>query len=172
MRNQKRNFSIASTAAAVSVLMAGGMAIAQDVPATDPDYKTATNKAYDASSTMDHMKDKVDGIKKEASQMSSNFGVEELNDIEDWEIVNNGEDLGSIDRLGVDRSTGEILAIVGLEGVVGANMKEVAVPLKKLQKAGDESLSTNMTKEQLQTKRDIDPWDDTYADLDDAKASY
>jgi hypothetical protein len=118
------------------------------------------------------MKDKVDGIKKEASHLTSNFGVEELNDIEDWEIVNNGEELGSIDRLGVDRSTGEILAIVGLEGVVGANMKEVAVPLKKLQKAGDESLSTNMTKEQLQTKRDIDPWDDTYADLDDAKASY
>lgn len=172
MRNQKRNLSIASTATALSILVSGGIVIAQETPATEPDYKTTTNQKYKASTTMDHNTARVDGIKKEASQLTGTFGVKELNDIEDWKIVNNGEDLGSIDRLGVDRSTGEILAIVGLEGVVGANMKEVAVPLNTLQKAGDESLSTAMTKEQLQTKRDIDPWDNTYADVDDDKAGY
>ena len=95
----------------------------------------------------------------EARRMASTLGVSELNDIENWKITSAGEELGEIDRIGVDRQTGELLAVVGLEGVVGVNMKEVAIPLKNLTKAEDETLSTDLTMEELQQKRDIDPWD-------------
>jgi hypothetical protein len=145
--------------------MTGGTAMAQDTSVTGHDTDQP-------ESTMNYDAAKVDKLKSESRQWSGTFGVDELNDIEDWEVVNNGEELGSIDRLGVDRTTGEIVAIVGLEGVLGANMKEVAIPLKSLSKAGDESLSANITKEQLQEKRDIDPWDDTYSQVDDEEASY
>ncbi|HNP36417.1 MAG TPA: PRC-barrel domain-containing protein [Woeseiaceae bacterium] len=160
MRKLKRNTSIVSAAATVIALVSGGIALAQDTGAYD-------NKAMDADkpkSAMQHDSAKADN-KQEVLRLQSNFGVEELNDIEDWEIVNNGQELGSIDRLGIDRATGEILAVVGLEGVVGVNMKEVAIPLKDLTKAGDESLSTMLSKEQLQKKRDIDPWDGTYSQI-------
>jgi hypothetical protein len=99
--------------------------------------------------------------KDEARRMATTLGVSELNEIENWKITNAGEELGEIDRLGVDRATGEILAVVGLEGVVGVNMKEVAIPLKNLTKEGDETLTTDLTMEELQQERDIDPWDDS-----------
>lgn len=163
MSNHKGKLSIFTTAAAVGVLMSGGVAVAEDTAMTEHD-----KQAYDAkkSTEMKHH-DAVmsENMKRDAHQMTTDFGVEELADIEGWEIVNNSETLGSIDRLGVDRQTGEILAIVGLEGVLGLNMKEVAIPLKQLQKAGDENLSTTMSKEQLQQKRDIDPWTGTFSQL-------
>lgn len=100
------------------------------------------------------------GASADAQQIATTLGVSELDDLENWKITNNGEELGEIDRIGVDRETGEVLAVVGLEGVVGVNMKEVGIPLNRLQKGGeDETLSTNLTKDELQQKRDIDPWD-------------
>jgi PRC-barrel domain len=99
----------------------------------------------------------------EARRVATSLGVSELNEIENWKITNAGEELGEIDRLGVDRQTGEILAVVGLEGVVGVNMKEVAIPLKDLTKEGDETLTTDLSMDELQQQRDIDPWDDSEA---------
>jgi hypothetical protein len=103
--------------------------------------------------------------KDDPKQMATTFGVSELNDIENWKVTSGGTELGEIDRLGVDRATGEILAVVALSGVVGANMKEVAVPLKSLTNAGDETLSTDLSKDELQKERDIDPWDGSYSQV-------
>jgi hypothetical protein len=44
-------------------------------------------------------------------------------------------------------------------------MKEVAVPLKNLTKAADETLSTDLSKDELQKERDIDPWDGSYSQV-------
>jgi hypothetical protein len=41
-------------------------------------------------------------------------------------------------------------------------MKEVAIPLSNLEQAGEETLSTDLSKEELQRERDIDPWDGVY----------
>lgn len=157
MKNSKRNTVALGTASVLAMFAMSGTAVADQ----------HGDKAYDADakkmeSTMDKHKEMITKKNEEARQFATGFGVSELNDIEDWKITHAGEELGEIDRIGVDRSTGELLAVVGLEGVVGVNMKEVAIPLKKLQKAGDETLSTNLTKEELQSKRDIDPWDGTY----------
>jgi PRC-barrel domain len=166
MSKFNRNIKIASTALAVGALMTGSMAIAQTTDTAKPATDTYKSQATEHSqSMMGHDSAKADKLKSDAQQLTSAFGVSELNDIEDWKVVNNGEELGEIDRLGVDRNTGELLAIVGLEGVVGVNMKEVAIPLKDLKKSADESLSTTLTKEQLQSKRDIDPWDGSYSQI-------
>jgi hypothetical protein len=103
--------------------------------------------------------------------MAAMFGVSELNDIEDWKVTNAGTEVGDVDRIAVDRNTGELLAVVGLDGALGLDMKEVGIPLSKLRKAGEETLSTDMTKEQLQTKRDIDPWDGIYTQTLDENAA-
>jgi hypothetical protein len=101
----------------------------------------------------------------EMQQMAATLGVSDLNELEDWKITNAGTELGEIDRIGVDRATGEVLAVVALEGVVGVNMKEVAIPLTSLEKAGEETLSSNLSKEELQKQRDIDPWDGSYSQV-------
>lgn len=134
--------------------------LAMDDEATmDTRTPTMDDQAYGETSTMDDQASMA--AQEEASQVASTLGVSELNEIENWKITSDGEELGEIDRIGIDRSTGELLAVVGLEGVVGVNMKEVAVPLKSLEPAGDESLTTNLTMDELQQKRDIDPWDDS-----------
>jgi hypothetical protein len=157
MHTAKRKASILGMSSALAIFALGGTAIAGDHP----------NKAYDtkAEATMEkHSKMAAKG-KEDAMKKASAYGVSDLGDIEDWEVMHNGNELGSIDRLGVDRETGELIAIVGLEGVLGANMKEVAIPLEKLEKAGDETLSTGLTKEELQQKRDVDPWDGTFTQV-------
>lgn len=106
-----------------------------------------------------------------AQQAAATLGVSELNDLENWKITHEGQEIGEIDRIGVDRQTGELLAVVGLEGVVGINMKEVGIPLTRLEAAGDETLSTDLTKDELQQKRDIDPWDESNPDDADEEAT-
>lgn len=171
MNTTKRKISAASTASALALFALTGTACAQE--AADDAYESrATDTEQQMESAMDNTaatadqwKDESHQMKDESHQMASTFGVSELNDIENWKITNGGEELGEIDRLGVDRSTGELLAVVGLEGVVGINMKEVGIPLKSLTKAGDETLSTNLTKDELQMERDIDPWDGSYSQV-------
>ncbi len=122
---------------------------------------TETSTMDSQTPAMDNETPMAANAQVEARQLATTLGVSELNDIENWKVTNAGEELGEIDRLGVDRNTGELLAVVGLEGVVGVNMKEVGIPLKNLTNAGDETLSTDLTKDELQQERDIDPWDDS-----------
>lgn len=134
------------------------------------DSDSRKNMPCDSHAMSDHEKAHSEEHRKaelenEVSQLAASFGVSELNDIENWKITNSGEEVGEIDRIGIDSRTGEMLAVVGLEGVVGANMKEVGVPLKNLKMAGDETLSTDLTKDELQRKRDIDPWDGTFSQI-------
>lgn len=162
MSKARRNIPVAGTASALAIFALSGTALAQttdegyDSQATDPQ---TMESGMDSQSAMDSQR------KDDALQAATAFGVSDLSDIEDWKITSGGEELGEVDRIGVDRATGELLAVVALEGVVGVNMKEVAVPLKSLTKAGDESLSTSLTKDQLQQKRDIDPWDGSYSQV-------
>jgi sporulation protein YlmC with PRC-barrel domain len=168
MSKSKRHLSVAGTAAALAMLASTGAAFAQDT--SDKTYQNQATEAHKTESAKDSHTAMSAKSKDEARRMASNFGVSELNDIENWKITNDGKELGEIDRIGVDHNSGELVAVVGLKGVVGVNMKEVAIPLQKLQKAGNETLSTNLTKDELQKKRDIDPWDDTYSQVrhDDA----
>jgi hypothetical protein len=149
----------------------GDQTYAQDTETTTMDTETSTMDSRTPTMGDQSMGDRSSmaaNTGDEARRMATTLGISELNDIENWKITNGGEELGEIDRIGVDRSTGELLAVVGLEGVVGVNMKEVGIPLKNLTKAEDETLSTDLTMDELQQKRDIDPWDDSEVSTEDA----
>jgi hypothetical protein len=148
----ERKTLVKGTASALAIFALGGAANADDMNKTD------NGKNAHEYQSMDKL-DKQETLKK--------FGVSELNDIENWKVTHGGAELGEVDRIGVDRSTGELLAVVGLKGVIGANMKEVAVPLSKLEVAGTEMLSTSLTKSELQKARDIDPWDGSFSQVID-----
>ena len=196
MSTSKRTIGVAGKASTLAVFALAVAACAEETPDErfdNPAADTATEDAYespaagtdtadpyageavadnDMGSTMDRGEDAAAAAigAEDTQQIATTLGVSDLNDLENWKITNNGEELGEIDRIGVDRATGEILAVVGLEGVVGINMKEVGIPLQRLQAAGDETLSTDLTKDELQQKRDIDPWDDSDPmDVDDAE---
>jgi hypothetical protein len=159
MTKSKRMISVAGAASTLALFAFTGAALAQS--AADKGHDGKTGDAHAVQSASDHGKPIAARGEDNAGQLATRFGVAELNDIEDWKVTNSGRELGEIDRLGVDRATGEMVAVVGLKGVVGVNMKEVAVPLSNLKKAGDETLATDLTKDELQRRRDIDPWDGT-----------
>jgi hypothetical protein len=161
MSKSKRNIRSASAASMLAMFAMTGAALAQETTDTYGIPATETQP----NSSMEQDQAKAAKRMDEARQLAATFGVSELNDIENWKITNSGQELGEIDRIGIDASTGEILAVVGLEGVTGVNMKEVGIPLSKLRKSGDESLSTELTKDELQRKRDIDPWDGSYSQV-------
>ena len=162
MYTRKRH--LLGTTSALALFALAGTAVAQETP-DQPRENQSAHSAAQATNA------RPARSASEARQFATTFGVSELNDIEDWKVTNGAEELGEIDRIAVDRRTGELVAVVGLEGVIGLNMKEVAVPLQNLKKAGEETLSTDATKEELQMRRDIDPWDGEYSsDLDEAAA--
>jgi hypothetical protein len=158
MNKSKWNTSILRTTSVLAVFALAGTA-----GAGDDTYKSDEDKAAHAQKTQSM--DKHTKAKYEEQQTLKKFGVAQLNDIEDWKIIHDGTELGEIDRLAVDRNSGELLAVVGLKGVTGANMKEVSVPLSKLQMTGSEVLTTSLTKDELQKKRDIDPWDGSFSQV-------
>lgn len=172
MSKSKGYIPVAGAASVLAIFALSGPALAQTSDEGYDSQSQTTDQGYDSQSqTMESGMDTHSAMKDEAAKAATTFGVSDLSEIENWKITSGGEELGEIDRLGVDRATGEILAVVGLEGVVGVNMKEVAVPLNSLTKAGDETLSTNLTKDQLQSERDIDPWDGSYSQVLDEEAT-
>lgn len=158
MSKWKKKAAAFGTTSALAIFALAGTASAGDETHKTDDDK----KAHDYKS---QSMDKGASQKYTEQQTLKKFGVSDLNDIENWKVTHGGSELGEIDRLAVDRSSGELLAVVGLKGVVGANMKEVAVPLSSLELAGTETLSTSLTKNELQQARDIDPWDGSYSQI-------
>jgi hypothetical protein len=152
----KRKISAIGTTSALAIFALAGTAFGQEARDRSTDSVITPTPQQGAAGHQAQSE-------SDAREMAANFGVSELNDIENWKVTNAGEELGEIDRIAIDRASGELLAVVGLEGVVGLNMKEVGIPLSNLQTAGDETLSTDLSKEELQQQRDIDPWDGNYA---------
>jgi len=90
------------------------------------------------------------------------LGITDLGELEDVEIVNN-EEIGEVDRIAIDRNTRELLVVVGLDGILGVNMKEVTIPISKLTRVDEDTYRTTLTKDELQQRRDVEPWDGTFA---------
>lgn len=175
--NVKRNI-IYSTLIGLSVsgaAFAGAHQGAQDTnraqsPQTQAPQTTSPSGTTSPKGTMsDQGAMTATGNQQDASKYADRFGVDALNDIENAEIMHEGEKIGEIDRLAVDSKTGELLAVVGLNGVLGVNMKEVTIPLSDLEPAGEDKLQTSISKEELQKQRDIDPLPASYGQIVDQK---
>lgn len=74
-------------------------------------------------------------------------------DIEGKEVLSGGAKIGDVDR--VATTGGEVVVIIGLKD----DTKEVAVPLSAVTVAADGTVSTSLTKEQLESYEDVDPLD-------------
>lgn len=107
---------------------------------------------------------------RSAQEAMQRLGIDEPNDIEGQTIVNaQGEEIGEVDRLARNQVTGEVVAIVGLQGMMGANMKEVPVPLAELRRLDQDRLQTALDKSQLQQRQDADPWSDQFREIEEGE---
>lgn len=82
----------------------------------------------------------------------------------------NGEKLGDVDSVRLKASTKERVAIIGIDGIVGANAKEVAVPLRELRMMeGTDTIESDLSMAQLKERPDVDPLDDEYEDIEESE---
>lgn len=80
----------------------------------------------------------------------SNFEGKEL-------VGTNGEELGDVDRVVIDHTTGKKMLVIGLKGIIGTGLKEVLLPLDQVTLSPDgEKVVTNMTKQVLEALPDVD----------------
>lgn len=107
-------------------------------------------------------------INAEADRAAQHLEVESATDLEGHAVVDpKGEKIGDIDRVAQLADTGDVVAVIGLDGVMGDNRKEVAVPLGEMKPAtGEERVAVAVTKERLQQLKDRDPWDAELYNLD------
>lgn len=75
----------------------------------------------------------------------------------------NGDRIGEIDQVVVNRSSRATAAVIGVGGFLGIGERKAVVPISQLQWRGDRIVAPNLTKESLQTatyqERDWDIFD-------------
>lgn len=113
-----------------------------------------------------HQADRDDRSHAVDTKLALRAGDEQSQDLEGMDVIgSNGEQIGDIDRIVI--KDGTETAVIGIDGFIGANAKEVAVPLAKLTRAADEDkMYLNYTQEQLKALPDVDPGDFANVDTD------
>lgn len=141
-------------------------------PMNDPIIENPDNTTMERQS--DSMADAANQSANDAmndSGMKNARGLSAMNpdDLEGKAIFNtNGDEVGDVDSIKVEKATKERVAIVGIQGIIGDEMKEVAIPLSQLNvRSNGDGLETSMTKDQLEQRPDVDPLDDEYVDVDE-----
>lgn len=105
--------------------------------------------------------DETDSAQSLGMHWEQGPGNAKSHDLAGMDVVgSNGEQIGDIDR--VVMNNGVETAIVGIDGFIGANAREVAIPLAKFTPAPEgDKLYVDYTQEQLKTMPDVDPGDFT-----------
>lgn len=105
--------------------------------------------------------DETDAAQSLVMHRAQHPGTAKSHDLAGMDVVgSNGEQIGDIDR--VVMNNGVETAIVGIDGFIGANAREVAIPLAKFTPAPEgDKLYVDYTQEQLKTMPDVDPGDFT-----------
>lgn len=70
-----------------------------------------------------------------------------------------GEELGTIEQVGYSTASQEQVATINVGGFLGVGEKIIAVPLSELQMGSDDSLTTSMSREEIQSEPEFDPSD-------------
>ncbi len=172
-------------ASLASLALAGGLATAnaQESHEQEDSYETTTevqgateHQVIDGMAQSDEMNhdgmaqsDKMNHDNDYAAKgMSDDLSSMDPDQLEGKAVYFNGEAVGDVDSIRVEKATKERVAIIGIEGIMGENAKEVAVPLKELRlQASGDGLETQLSKTELQSRPDIDPLDDDYEDVDE-----
>lgn len=159
-------------ALAVSLALASGAFAGQDQSAENPAHTQAdqtgtysqpqavekpySNQANDADAADTHTSHN-DVLRMETGKIKG-MSVVDLQ----------GEKVGDIDQVWINQMNKEKLVIIDIEGVMGDNSKEVAVPLYEfeLTESGDE-LRIAYSKEDLKTRPDFDETE--YVEIEEAE---
>lgn len=89
--------------------------------------------------------------------------AESLASMSDDEIVGkpilsrDGEEIGDVDEIVVDATTGDKFAVVDVGGFLGIGEKSIVVPLDELSLSNDDRIQSDLTRETLQTETEYDP---------------
>lgn len=130
---------------------------------TTPSTPTQSQRPVNANTTRSSTP--ANGAMQKSNRDSR--GNIDVGDIEGKELVGaNGEELGDVDRIVIDRKTGKKMAVIGLKGLVGDGAKEVLVPLEQIRMSmDDDKVVTNLSKEALEARPDVDMGD--FTELED-----
>jgi sporulation protein YlmC with PRC-barrel domain len=87
---------------------------------------------------------------KDISQMSSD-------ELSGKSVVTaTGEEIGEIDEVGYSATHQQRVAVIEAGGILGVGKKRIAVPLSELQMGTDDSVTTTMTGDSIETQEEFD----------------
>lgn len=75
-------------------------------------------------------------------------------------VSRNGEEIGNVDDVVTDPTSGQKFAVVDVGGFLGVGQKSIVIELAELQMAsGEDRIQSDLTREELQTKTEYSPGD-------------
>jgi sporulation protein YlmC with PRC-barrel domain len=75
-------------------------------------------------------------------------------------VSKDGEEIGEVDDIVTDPTSGQKFAVVDVGGFLGVGQKSVVIELDKLQMAaGEDRIRSNVTRQELQSKTEYSPSD-------------
>lgn len=83
-------------------------------------------------------------------------------------VSRDGEEIGDIDEIVVDGTTGQKFAVVDVGGFLGVGEKSIVVALDELESTADDRIQSDLTRETLQTQTEYDP---SYFETSDEESS-
>jgi hypothetical protein len=152
-------------ALAVSLALAGTAYAGQQQPTEDL-YEQDQTQEQEVKKPYGHSSDQA--IDKSKPGHNPVMTMNE-DDIHGKSVVDpQGNKIGDADEIWINQMTQEKVITVDLQGVLGDNNKEVAIPVREFSLTADgEELQLTYTKEQLQTRPDFDESD--YAEVEEAE---
>jgi hypothetical protein len=71
-------------------------------------------------------------------------------------VTATGDEIGKIEEVGYSATHQERVAVIQAGGFLGVGEKRIAVPLSELQMGTDDSVTTTMTRDSIETQEEFD----------------
>lgn len=72
-------------------------------------------------------------------------------------VSRDGEEIGDVDEVVVDGTTGQKFVVVDVGGFLGVGEKSIVIAMDELEAGTDERIQSDLTRETLQTQTEYDP---------------
>jgi len=95
---------------------------------------------------------------REINSLLVTLGVTTLDELENAEIVYNGEAIGSIAYIGIEQRTDTLLAVVDPNLASEAGIRLSTVPLRNLRRIDGRQYTLTVPPDQLQVTRNVERW--------------
>lgn len=126
-----------------------------DERSTAEDRSTADDRSMTDDRTMAEDRSYASPQTGEATDSLASMSTEEI--VGKAIVSRDGEEIGDVDEVVVDGTTGQKFAVVDVGGFLGVGEKSIVVALDELQAADDDRIQSDLTRETLQTQTEYDP---------------